>query len=208
MSRSLSWSVILLTAVLVLGGAGWLPAAHAQGDPGAICISTFADLNGNGLADEGETTLAGVNANLATGDAIIATHITAAGEEQYCFEGLLPGVYTLTFTDSPTYHPTTSTEGTFALSAGQRLGINAFGAVPVSSEDLRDEVASMVAASDPDEPLAPSSRLVVSGIASMVVMLFMIAVGAVVLGMTSRRKAKRRTPPPPGAPTAAPPPPR
>lgn len=204
MNRSLSRMVVILAAVLVLGGAGWLPAVRAQGDPGAICISTFADLNANGAADDGEAVLAGVNANLATGDAIIATHITTAGEEQYCFENLLPGDYTLTFTESPTYRPTTSAEGTFALAAGQRLGINAFGAAPVSPEDLRSEVMAKVAASDPDEPLAPSSRLVVSGIASMVVMLFMIAVGAVVLGMTSRRhKASRR--PPPGPANMAPP---
>ncbi|HML23597.1 MAG TPA: SdrD B-like domain-containing protein [Aggregatilinea sp.] len=194
--------IVLLSAVLLLGGMGRLPAARAQGDPGAICISTYADTNGNGIADEGETPLAGVNVNLATGGAIIATHITAAGEDQYCFDNLLPGVYTLTFTDSPTYRPTTSTEGTFELAAGQRLGINPFGAVPVSPEDLRSEVAAKVAASDPDEPLAPSSRLVVSGIASMVVMLFMIAVGAVVLSMTSRRRKASRRPPasPPGAP--------
>ncbi len=182
-----------------------MSSVRAQGDPGAICISTFADLNANGAADDGETVLAGVNANLATGGVIIATHITTAGEEQYCFENLLPGVYTLTFTDSPTYHPTTSTEGTFALSAGQRLGINAFGAVPVAPEDLRSEVVAKVAASEPDESLAPSSRLVVSGIASMVVMLFMIAVGAVVLGMSSRRKAARR---PPSNPTNMTPPSR
>lgn len=195
---------LLLTAALIVTLIGAQTPAVAQPIPGAICISTFADLNANGVRDEGEAPLAGVNTNLATGGAIIATHISAAGEEQFCFEDLLPGVYTLTFTDSPTYHPTTSSEGTFALAEGQRLTINAFGAVPVAAADLRAAVSAQIAASDPDEPLEPSERLVFSGIASMFVMLFMIGVGAVILGVMSRRRRRRRRPPTPTYPEYTP----
>lgn len=185
---------LLLAAALTVSLIAAQPPAAAQTPPGAICISTFADLNANGVRDEGEAALAGVNTNLATGGAIIATHISATDEEQFCFEDLLPGVYTLTFTDSPTYRPTTSSEGTFALAEGQRLTINAFGAVPVAAADLRDEVSAKIAASNPDEPLEPSERLVFSGIASMFVMLLMIGVGAVILGVMSRRRRRRRRP--------------
>jgi hypothetical protein len=193
-NRFLVRATLVGVVILASGLAQALSPVSAQLSPGAVCISTYADLNGNGMRDADESVLAGVNVNLATGGVIIATHVSAAGEEQYCFEDLLPGVYTLIFTDSPTYRATTSNEGTYALSEGQRLTISGFGAVPVPPEDLRDEVAAKIAASDPDEPVEPSTRLVVAGIASMAVMLFMIGVGAVILGMMSGRRPRREPP--------------
>jgi len=174
--------------------------ATGQAQTGAICVATFADLNGNGQRDEGESALAGVNVNLSTGGVIIATHITAEGEDQYCFENLLSGIYTVTFTPSPTYRITTANEGTFALDAGQRLTIDRFGAFPVSTESLRAEVAARVAAArGPEKPLSTSTRLLLSTVGSMLVMLFMIGVGAVFLGLISNRHEPRRrkTVPPP-----------
>lgn len=179
---------LLLIALLWWGAA---PAA-AQTDTGAICVSTFADSNGNGLRDESETPLAGVNINLATVGVIVATHITAENEPEHCFETLQPGVYTLTFTDSPTYRTTTANEGTFALAAGQRLTINPFGAVPVPTENLRAEVAAQVLAANEDEPLEMSTRLLISTVAAMIVMLFMIGTGAVLLAMIGGGRRKHR----------------
>jgi hypothetical protein len=170
----------------------FFPPATAQTDSGAICVSTFADANGSGVRDEGEAALAGVNVNLSTTGVIIATHITAADEAQYCFEDLIPGVYTVTFTDSPTYHITTSNEGTFALAGGQRLTINSFGAVPVPPENLRTQVAAKVAASKlKDKPLETPIRLLLATVASMVVMIFMIGVGAVIFGIISGGRKRR-----------------
>jgi hypothetical protein len=158
--------------------------AAAQAQTGTICVATFADMDGNGLRDEGEISLAGVNVNLATGGVIIATHITAEGEDQYCFENLLRGIYTVTFTPSPTYRITTANEGTFALDAGQRLTIDRFGAFPVGTEGLRAEVAAQVAAaSGSNKPLGNSTRLMLSTAGSMLVMLFMVGIGAVILGL-------------------------
>jgi hypothetical protein len=166
----------------------------AQTPVGAICVGTFADGNGNGIRDPGEDMLPGVNVNLATGGVIIATHIIAPGETQYCFENLLTGIYTVTFTDSPLYRITTANEGTFALDAGQRLMINDFGAFPVAN--LRAEVAAQIAAAqEPDKPLESSTRLMLATVGSMVVMLFMVGIGAVILGMISgRRPAKTAAP--------------
>ena len=169
--------------------------AAAQTETGAICVATFADMNGNGQRDEGETSLDGVNVNLSTGGVIIGTHITAEGEDQYCFEHLLRGIYTITFTPSPTYRITTANEGTFALDAGQRLTIDRFGAFPVGMEGLRAEVAAQVAAArGSDKPLETSTRLLLSTVGSMLVMLFMVGVGAVILGLISsgRRPGKSR----------------
>ncbi len=194
------WGIVGLSAL-------WLGTARAQTETGAICISTFADTNANGLRDQNEVVLAGVNVNLATDRVIIATHIIAAGEEQYCFEHLLEGIYTVTFTNSPTYRITTASEGSFAVGAGQRVTIDPFGAFPISPENLRTEVAVQVAAAqEKDQPLEASTRLLLSTVGSMVVMVFMIGMGAVILGLLSgrRRRKKDALPPPP---FIAPPPP-
>ncbi len=165
----------------------------AQTPVGAICVGTFADNNGNGLRDPGEDMLPGVNVNLATGGVIIATHIIVPGETQYCFENLLTGIYTVTFTDSALYRITTANEGTFALDSGQRLMINEFGAFPVAN--LRAEVAAQIAAAqEPDKPLESSTRLMLATVGSMVVMLFMVGIGAVILGVISGRPSKKAAP--------------
>lgn len=179
--------LILLAAGLLLWNAP--QPISAQSDTGAICISTFADLNGNGQPDANETILAGVNVNLTTAGTIIATHVTTEGEESYCFENLAVGVYTLTFTDSPTYRTTTANEGTYALEAGQRLTINPFGAVPVPPENLRAVVAA--SHTPAEEPLEQSVRLLMSLAASLIVMLFMIGVGAIILGMLNSKRRRR-----------------
>jgi hypothetical protein len=181
---------LLLIGLLGLSQAIAAPV-RAQTPVGAICVATFADSNGNGMRDPGEDMLPGVNVNLATGGVIIATHIIAPGETQYCFENLLTGIYTVTFTDSALYRITTANEGTFPLDVGQRLMINDFGAFPVTN--LRTEVAAQIAAArEPDKPLESSTRLMLATVGSMVVMLFMVGIGAVILGLSSgRRPAKK-----------------
>lgn len=183
---------LLMTAAL----AGLKPpciAAAQQTQTGTICVSAFADTNGNGLQDTGESLLDGVNVNLATGGVIIATHITTLDDDPYCFEHLLPGIYTIRFTDSPTYRTTTANEGTFALEAGQRLTINAFGAFPIAPETLPAVVAAQKAAAEADDqPLETPTRLLLATVGAMLVMLFMVGVGAVILGVSGGRR--RRNP--------------
>jgi hypothetical protein len=159
----------------------------AQVETGAICVATFADSNANGQPDPDETALAGVNINLITGGVIIATHITEAGETEHCFENLLTGIYTVTFTDSPLYQPTTAQEGTFEV-AGQRLTVNAFGAFPIPAANLRAHIAAQYA--EPESPLDEPTRLMLATGGSMLVMLFMVGIGAVILGLLSGRTRK------------------
>ena len=127
--------LLIVALLLILPG---VPAV-GQAETGSLCVATFADANGNGIRDAAEGVLAGVNVNLATGGVIIATHIIEPTETQYCFDNLLTGICTVTFTDSPMYRPTTANEGTFALSSGQRLMINDFGAFPIPASSLRAE---------------------------------------------------------------------
>jgi hypothetical protein len=195
--RLLIVSAGVAAVIVCLSGLAFrVNQAAAQAQTGAICVATFADMNGNGQRDEGETSLAGVNVNLSTGGVIIATHITAEGEDQYCFENLLRGIYTISFTPSPTYRITTANEGTFALDAGQRLTIDRFGAFPVGTEGLRAEVAAQVAAArGTSKPLQSSTRLLLSTVGSMLVMLFMVGVGAVILGLISGGRRRSRSGP-------------
>jgi hypothetical protein len=192
-----------LSLLLVGLAGGWVPAsrAAAQIETGTICVSAFADANANGAREAGEGPLAGVNVNLATGGVIIATHLTAENEPEYCFENLLRGIYTVSFTDSPLYRITTAREGTFALDAGQRLTLDPFGAFPVGAEGLRAEVVAQAAAAGEDEPLDTPARLLLATVGATMVMLFMIGLGAVVLGLrdwrSQRRRAARVPPPPP-----------
>lgn len=181
-------------------------SAHSQTSTGAICVTTFADVNANGQREAGETVLPGVNVNLATDGVIIASHITAAAEDPYCFENLLPGIYTVTFTNSPTYRTTTANQGSYVLDAGQTMTLDDFGAFPIPLDRLRVEVAAQVAASkEAAEPFSTSTRLLLATAGSMMVMVFMIGVGAIMLGITSNRRSKTPGLPPP-PPRLAPPP--
>ena len=167
----------------------------AQAAPGAICVATYADTNGNGNYDPDlEGPLVGVNVNLATQGQIIATHISGEADE-YCFENLQPGVYTVTFAESLTYRPTTANAITFELPPNtERMAITAFGAVPVPVENLRAEAAARSPQAETgEEPLDTSARLLLATTGSMAVMIFMIGVGAVILGTAggSRRRRPR-----------------
>lgn len=190
---------VLLASQVIAGTP--LNQAAAQAETGTICVTTFADADANGLHEADEGPLAGVNVNLATGGVIIATHVTAEGETEYCFENLLRGVYTVSFTDSPLYRITTAREGTFALDARQRLTLDPFGAFPVGAEGLRAEVVAQAAAASEDEPLDTPTRLLLATVGATMVMLFMIGLGAVILGLrdwrSQRRRAARVPPPPP-----------
>jgi len=130
-----------LVTALALSAA--LPA-RAQTETGAICVATYADLNGNAIREETETPLAGITVNLSTGGEVIATHVIAEGEAQYCFENLLTGAYTITFVDDPAFRSTTANEGTFNLDPGQRLTITDYGAVPASATTAQADLVALI----------------------------------------------------------------
>lgn len=194
------WLALAAVAVPVAA----IPRAAAQAETGVICVATFTDLNADGRRDADEGPLAGVNVNLSTGGAIIATHITEEGEAEYCFERLLRGIYTVTFTESPLYRITTPREGTFALDAGQRLTIDAFGAFPIGPAGLRAEMIAQASAAQQDRPLDTSTRLLLATGGAAVMMMFMVGLGAVMIGLLDwrqqrrqRRQRQRRQPVPP-----------
>ena len=177
------WVFAAALGVLWLGVTSRLaPPIAAQMPVGAICVSTFADLNANGVPDPAEPPLAGVNVNLSTGGVIIATHITKADEASYCFENLLRGSYTVTFTDAPTYRMTTPHTGTFALDQGQRLTLDPFGAYPIAPENVRAELLARQSAHTPASvALSSSTRLLLATGGAALVMLLMIGLGVIIV---------------------------
>lgn len=201
LSGKLAARLALIALAMTLIWSAMADPARAQVQPGAICVSAFADLNGNGARDEGEAPLAGVTVNLSTGGQIIASHVLAEGEDQHCFESLLTGAYTITFLDSPAFRTTTANEGTFNLDPGQRLTITPFGGAPVAADQTTDQVAAQPARTSAtvletapaQEPIDASLRLVIAAAAALVVMVFMTGVGAIVLSMTSLRPRRDRT---------------
>ena len=196
----------VLLAALALSAA---PRIGAQTVPGAICVATFTDLNGNSIRDEGEPPLAGVTVNLSTGEQVVATHVMAEGEGQYCFENRAAGTNTITFQNYPAMRSTTANEGTFTLAEGQRLTITDYGAIPAATAqtDLAAETSAVVLETRTDEPaLRQPVRLAISAAGAVAVMVFMIGLGAIVLGIRGlgpRRRARpvprysQNYPPPP-----------
>ena len=180
------WAFVAML-IAVWSGAWWntsSAALSAQISTGAICVSTFADLNANGLLDPGEPPLAGVNVNLVTGGVIIATHITESNEPEFCFENLLRGNYTVTFADAPLYRMTTPHSGTFALDEGQRLTLDPFGAYPIAAENVRAELLARQAAHAPvPAPFSTSVRLLLATVGAALMMLLMIGLGVIILSV-------------------------
>ncbi len=69
--------------------------------PGAICGVKFNDLNGNGVRDTGEPTMAGWTIQLVDGaNNVVATVVTGA-DGTYCFKQLKPGSYTVSEVNQP-----------------------------------------------------------------------------------------------------------
>lgn len=169
-------------------------AAQAGRGSGAICISTFADANLNGEQDATEQPLGGVNVNLSMSGVIVSTHLTTADEARYCFQNLLPGIYTVTFTDSPLYRATIANTITHRLQSGQELTIAPFGAAPIPPTRWRAEVDARLAASQgEDEPMELSLRLLLATVGSLVIMIFMVGVGALVFGAFGGRKRQAKS---------------
>lgn len=96
--------------------------------------TVYADNNGNGVSDGGDTPLLGVTATLLNGTNTPITSMVTNASGQYSFTGLTPGVpYSVSFTTPPSYSATTpTTVGPVTLASGENnTGLSA-GFQPVS----------------------------------------------------------------------------
>ncbi len=110
--------------------AGEPTAAPTAAPPGGkLCARIYEDQNGNALREEGETSVAGGNLTVidAASGAPVQAYTTQAGEEEHCFEGITPGVYTLAAAPPAGYNATTSANARLEVQADASVNIE-FGA--------------------------------------------------------------------------------
>ena len=171
------WLMLGLLGIMIL--AQGVPAWAQEN---AICTLAFQDLNRNGVRDADEGSLAGISVNLAVDtDLIIATHVTTESNEAHCFENLTPGIYNISFADSPNHLATTQNSAAMEISIGQRIRIE-FGAV--AQQAILTEPDSSEAPSSIDtQPLDTSTRILLALIGAFVVVVFMFGIGAIIISI-------------------------
>ena len=93
----------------------------------------YADNNGNGISDGGDTPIAGATVTLLNGANMSITSTATSGSGLYSFTGLTPGTpYSVSFTTPPGYSATTpTTSGPITLSAGENNTSASAGFQPV-----------------------------------------------------------------------------
>src|SRR5574341_768663 len=169
--------ILAILIVLIL-----VPAFSANAQGNAICVFAFQDTNENGVRNDDEGALPGINVNLAIEtDIIIATAITTQEDEPYCFENLVPGVYNIYFPDSPNHRATTQSSAAMEIHAGQHIRVE-FGAQPEEPIRLQNDPAM------PNNPtantrLTTTTRILLALLGTIIVMIFMIGFGAVVVSV-------------------------
>lgn len=110
----------------------------------------YADNNGNGVSDGGDSPIAGVTATLLDSVGAPITSTTTSGSGQYSFPGLIPGVpYSVSFTTPVGYFATTPTiVGPVTLTSGENnTGLSA-GFQPVSGTGTIVSVSATPGATD------------------------------------------------------------
>ena len=86
---------------------------------GAIQGRVFADANGNGLADTGESGFAGVAVALLNGAGTVVNTAVSAGNGTFSFPAVAPGIYAVRAPAPAGYFPLLLESGDLSLAAGQ-----------------------------------------------------------------------------------------
>jgi hypothetical protein len=182
MNTNVRAAAIVLIIVVALGCVQSSKTARAQqASDGSVCVLAFDDANRNGFRDPGEGPLKDINVNLMINqNMIIANHVTD-GPEPFCFTGLSPQQYTVSFS-SPLYEATTLSTFTFSLSPGERVTRD-FGAAARTSTPGDTAPAST--------SLTMQQRLGLSAFSAAIVMTGMTGLGMVIAYMIYRRSRRR-----------------
>ncbi|HOM16098.1 MAG TPA: SdrD B-like domain-containing protein, partial [Thermoguttaceae bacterium] len=94
-TRGLAESPNVLTEIQLLGGDQSQENNFGEVRPASICGRIFADMNLDGAWQPGEPRLAGVTVQLLDADGHLLQTTATNSDGQYCFTGLLPGVYSV-----------------------------------------------------------------------------------------------------------------
>jgi hypothetical protein len=123
---------IVPTAVVTPGASptptSSLPTPQPSVGEGTICVYLYNDINGNAIAETGETSLAGGEVSLtnANGD-FSKTAATTGDDTPVCFANITAQTYTLSVAIPDGYNATTAQNYTVTLKAGDTSTID-FGA--------------------------------------------------------------------------------
>jgi hypothetical protein len=97
-----------------------------------VCVLLYEDVNGNGLRDATEGSLAGGILSVVDMQSgkTVDSYATKAGEtDPHCFDNLLAGVYAISAAPPTGYNPTTANSTQLQVAAGMYSSIE-FGAQP------------------------------------------------------------------------------
>ena len=134
---------IVPTAVITAGPSptptSSIPTPMPVIGQGSICVYLYNDINGNAIAETGETSLAGGEISLtnAAGD-YSKTAPTTGDDNAVCFDDINEGQYTISVAIPDGYNATTSQNYTVTLKAGDTSTID-FGAQASSHLNLGTE---------------------------------------------------------------------
>lgn len=112
-----------------------LPTASPAPGTGTLCILLFNDVNGDAIRQEDEVVIpdGAISVNNRSGS-VSLTITTQPGTDPYCFEDVVEGEYTISVAVPEGYNPTTTTNYTLQLQAGDESYLD-FGA-QVNSETV------------------------------------------------------------------------
>ena len=116
-------------------------ATLAPEETGAICVTLYSDLNGNGVLDAGEDLVGEGVFSLVFLDSgeNIGTYNTDGTSEPYCFNSLPTGTYRVISTAPVGYTPTTRVDWDLTLAAGSTANLE-FGAQFTGEEILEASI--------------------------------------------------------------------
>ncbi|MBL8153935.1 MAG: hypothetical protein JNM70_07110 [Anaerolineae bacterium] len=168
-----------LRLLILLGGmllsVGWV---HAQSG-GQFCVRAFEDTNANGRLDEGESLLTrGISVNLLdSSNVTIASALLdqspTAQQGVVCFQFLPPGQYTIQIS-SAEFSATTPASITTVIADDGRPEVVEFGGQRIQPLTPTTAPAGTAVSSEQDQLI----RIVVSAIATLVVIVGMVILGS------------------------------
>jgi WD40 repeat protein len=86
--------------IILRNVTGEEPGEESPSEGGAVCITSYEDVNGNSIRDPEEGKVAGVIIMLSDGSDLLRLYTTDGVSEPYCFRDLPAGSYMVTWTDN------------------------------------------------------------------------------------------------------------
>jgi len=164
--------------------------APAEDQPAAatasVCVTTYEDVNANGIRESDEAKVPNISFVLNDGSETVGTHTTAEANDFYCFEGLMPGQYVVTWTGQD-YTPTTEQTWTVDVSEGAILQ-REFGMQPTGAEAAGGTTAEPDSSIGGKEGGLPTWLTALIGAVAVIV--FLSGIGAVGYFVLIRRQQK------------------